>query len=171
MLGSSTGGVQFAVENGLAFVFAAQINADLAVPVLKMYKERFRPSKYFQEPKSLMSIGVFTAETEEEARYIAEPSLLMWTMLATGRRFKSFPSARAANDYNYSTQEKAIRQMQLNKFVIGTPDQVAEKLTNWSNETGVDEIIIADSYPDITSRKNAYRLLAKEMGLSGASDR
>ena len=38
----------------------------------------------------MMSIGVFVAETEEEARYIAEPSILMWTMLATGRRFKSF---------------------------------------------------------------------------------
>ena len=72
MLGSSTG-VQFAVENGLAFVFAAQINA--AVPVLKMYKEKFRPSKYFQEPKSMMSIGVFTAETQRSC-YIAEPSLL-----------------------------------------------------------------------------------------------
>lgn len=165
MLGSSTGGVQFAVENGLAFVFAAQINAELAVPVLKMYKEKFRPTKYFQEPKSMMSIGVFTAETEEEARYIAEPSLLMWTMLATGRRFTSFPTANFANNYDYSPQEEAIRQMQMNKFVIGTPEQVAERLTRWSHETGVDEIIIADSYPDIASRMNAYRLLAKEMGL------
>ncbi|NLJ01239.1 MAG: LLM class flavin-dependent oxidoreductase [Bacteroidales bacterium] len=165
MLGSSTGGVQFAVENGLAFVFAAQINAELAVPVLKMYREKFKPSKYYQEPKSIMSIGVFTAETEEEARYLAEPSLLMWTMLATGRRFKSFPSTRFAHDYHYSTQEKAIRQMQLNKFVIGTPERVAERLTELAKEAEIDEIIIADSYPEVGARKKAYELLAKELNL------
>jgi len=165
MLGSSTGGVRFAIENGLAFVFAAQINAELAVPVLKMYREKFKPSKYYQEPKSIMSIGVFTAETEEEARYLAEPSLLMWTMLATGKRFKSFPSTRFAHDYHYSAQEKAIRQMQLNKFVIGTPAQVAERLTELANETEVEEIIIADSYPEIKARKKAYELLAKELNL------
>ena len=52
MLGSSTGGVKFAIENGLAFVFAAQINAELAVPVLNLYKEKFQPSKYYKEPKA-----------------------------------------------------------------------------------------------------------------------
>ena len=66
MLGSSTGGVKFAIENGLAFVFAAQINAELAVPVLNLYKEKFKSSKYFKEPKSMMSIGAFVAETERK---------------------------------------------------------------------------------------------------------
>ena len=115
-----------------------------------------------------MSTSLFTAETEEEARYLAEPSLLMWTMLATGKRFKSFPSTRFAHDYHYSTQEEAIREIQLNKFVIGTPEQVAEQLTVLAKEAGIDEIIIADSYPEIEARKKAYQLLAKELGLSGA---
>ncbi|MFA5650056.1 MAG: LLM class flavin-dependent oxidoreductase [Proteiniphilum sp.] len=167
MLGSSTGGVRFAIENGLAFVFAAQINAEMAIPVLKIYRNEFKPSRYYQEPKSILSIAVFTAETEEEAHYLAEPSLLMWTRLATGRfnSLTSFPSTRFANNYHYSPQEEAIRQMQRNKFVIGTPEQVAERLTELANQTGVDEIIVADSYPEIEARKKAYRLLAKEFDL------
>ena len=50
MLGSSTGGVEFALTKGLPFVFAAQINADLAVSALTMYRRRFKPSEYLQEP-------------------------------------------------------------------------------------------------------------------------
>lgn len=53
----------------------------------------------------------------------------------------------------------------MNKFVIGNPAQVAEKLTDWANKTGVDEIILVDGYHDMEARKKGYSLLAKEFGL------
>lgn len=165
MLGSSNGGVKFALDKGLGFVFAAQINADMAIPVLMFYKENFKPSKYFIEPKSMMSISVFTAETEEEAQYLAEPTLLMWTMLGTGKRFTKFPTIKQAADYPYTIHELAVREQQMNKFVIGTPTQVAEKLYNWSKKTDVDEIILVDGYHDMKVREKGYTLLAKEFGL------
>ena len=165
MLGSSNGGVKFALDRGLGFVFAAQINADMAEPVLNFYRENFKPSKYYSEPKSMMSISVFTAETEEEAQYLAEPTLLMWTMLGTGKRFTKFPTIEQAANYNYSLQEMAVREQQMNKFVIGTPSQVAEKLYAWSKRTGVDEIILVDGYHDMKAREKGYTLLAKELGL------
>lgn len=165
MLGSSTGGVQFALDKGLGFVFAGQINAELAVPVLNLYHEKFRPSEYYSEPEGKLSIIVFTAETEEEAQFLAEPTLLMWTLLASGKRFKTYPTTLDAQTYPYTIQERAIREQQLSKFVIGTPAQVAEQLQEWSRKTKVDEIILVDGYPDLSSRKKGYTLLAKEMGL------
>ncbi|MDD4777914.1 MAG: LLM class flavin-dependent oxidoreductase [Fermentimonas sp.] len=165
MLGSSNGGVKFALDKGLGFVFAAQINADMAVPVLKFYKENFKPSKYYSEPKSMLSISVFTAETEEEALYLAEPTILMWTMLGSGKRFTKFPTIKQATEYSYTTHELIIREQQMNKFVIGNPAQVAENLTNWANKTGVDEIILVDGYHDMEARKKGYTLIAKELGL------
>lgn len=140
MLGSSTGGVQFAIEKGLPFVFAAQINAELAVPVLKMYRQRFRPSVYLQEPKSMLSIMVFTAETDEEAYYQAAPAILHWTLLTTGKTIVN-PTFEEALSYKYSLQEEAVKERIMQKFVIGTPDKVAEELSQWANETMVDEII------------------------------
>lgn len=165
MLGSSNGGVRFALDKGLGFVFAAQINADMAIPVLKFYKENFKPSKYYSKPKSMMSISVFVAETEEEAQYLAEPTLLMWTMLGTGKRFTKFPTIKHATDYKYNIQEMSVRQQQMNKFVIGTPSQVANKLYDWAMKTDIDEIILVDGYHDIEARKKGYTLLAKEVGL------
>lgn len=53
----------------------------------------------------------------------------------------------------------------MNKFVIGTPTQVAEKLYNWSKKTDVDEIILVDGYHDMKVREKGYTLLAKEFGL------
>ncbi|MDD2315019.1 MAG: LLM class flavin-dependent oxidoreductase [Proteiniphilum sp.] len=165
MLGSSGGGVQFALEKGLGFVFAGQINAEMAVPVLKYYRDNFKPSIYYDEPRSILSISVFTADTEEEANYLAAPTLLMWTLLSTGKRFKSFPTSKEANDYPYTLQEKAIREQQLSKFVIGTPGKVAEQLHDWADKTGVNEIMLVDGYAEMEARKNGYALLAKEFGL------
>lgn len=166
MLGSSMGGVQFAIQKGLAFVFAAQINAGMAEEVMQLYREQFRPSKYYDQPKAILSISVFTAETEEEAYYQAAPTLLMWTMLATGRRFKSFPTLDEANSYPYTLQEIAIRDQQMNKFVIGTPVQVADQLHQLVKKTGADEIIMVDGYPEIGARRKAYTLLADQFNLS-----
>ncbi len=164
MLGSSTGGVQFAIEKGLPFVFAAQINAELAVPVLKMYRQRFRPSVYLQEPKSMLSIMVFTAETDEEAYYQAAPAILHWTLLTTGKTIVN-PTFEEALSYKYSLQEEAVKERIMQKFVIGTPDKVAEELSRWANETMVDEIIIFDLYSQMEGRRKGYSLLARELGL------
>lgn len=166
MLGSSTGGVQFALEKGLGFAFAGQINPEMAIPVLKYYRENFKPSKYYREPKSIFSIIVFTAETDEEALFYAAPALLMWTLLATGKRFKVFPTSKAANDYPYTLQEKSIRQQQMSKFVIGSPGKVAEQLHDWAKKTGVDEIMLVNGYAEMEAREKGYTLLAKEFGLT-----
>ncbi|MFA6751280.1 MAG: hypothetical protein WCR81_03725 [Fermentimonas sp.] len=77
----------------------------MAVNVLKFKKENFKPSKYYSEPKSMLSMSVFTAETEEEALYLAEPTVLMWTMLGSDKRFNKFPTIKQANEYSYTTDE------------------------------------------------------------------
>ncbi len=166
MLGSSTGGVQFAIQHGLPFVFAAQINAPLAEEVLKKYRQHFRPSNYLSEPKSILSIIVVTAETDEEALQLAELAILYWVMLMTG---KITPNSSLASfeqqDYKYSAAELVVRKQVLQKFVIGSPGKVAEQLSEWAKRTEVDEIMILDMYPEINSRKKSYQLLAKEFGL------
>lgn len=63
-------------------------------------------------------------------------------------------------------QEKAIRDQQMNKFVIGTPEHVADKLHQWAAKTGADEIIMLDGYPEMNARRKAYTLLARQFGLN-----
>src|SRR5699024_5079904 len=44
MLGSSDGGMQIASQLGVGFAFAGQINPEWAIPMLKKYREKFKPS-------------------------------------------------------------------------------------------------------------------------------
>jgi luciferase family oxidoreductase group 1 len=165
MLGSSQGGVQFATEKGLGFVFAAHLAPKLAIPVLRFYKNNFNPSAFMKEPNSILAIGVITAETEEEAKYLAGPLELTWARMATGSRDLSFPTLEEASKYVYTPQEEAARQYNKDRFVIGNAANVAEKLKRMANEALVNEIMIADFYPDQASRLKGYQLLAEEFDL------
>ena len=70
MLDSSTGGVQFAMSEGLGFAFASHLAPHLATQVLRGYRNNFKPSKYLSEPKGITTISA----TDEEARYLLDLS-------------------------------------------------------------------------------------------------
>jgi luciferase family oxidoreductase group 1 len=161
LLGSSQGGVQFAIDKGLGFVFAAHLAPRLAIPILRFYRENFKPSIYLNQPKSMLAIGVITAETEEEAKYLAGPVELMWARMATGSRDLSFPTMEEASKYVYTPQEEEARQYNKDRFVIGSVANVAEKLKRLAKDAIADEIMIADFYPSQESRLKGHQLLAE----------
>lgn len=165
MLGSSEGGLHFALEKGLGFVFAAHLAPQLAIPVLRAYRSKFKPSSYLNEPQSMLATIVITAETEEEARYIAGPAELMWAQMSTGTRNLTFPTPEEAKNHAYTPHEELARERNKERFVIGNVGQVAEQLHQIAKASLVDEIMIADFYPNQESRKKGHELLAKELGL------
>jgi luciferase family oxidoreductase group 1 len=166
MLGSSEGGLQFAVEKGLGFVFAAHLAPQLAIPILRSYRKDFKPSLYMKEPKSILAIGVIVAETEEEAKYLAGPVELTWARMRTGSSNLSFPTLEEAESHIYTPEEKEARDANKDRFVIGSVNDVAVQLRQIAKAALVDEIMIADFYPSQESRLKGYQLLAKEFDLS-----
>ncbi|MFP5165761.1 hypothetical protein ACUUYQ_21475 [Bacillus halotolerans] len=96
MLGSSEGGLQFAVEKGLGLAFAAHLAPHLAISILRSYRKDFRPSVYMKELKSILAIGVIVGETEEEAKYLAGPEELSWARMSNGSSNLSFPTSEEA---------------------------------------------------------------------------
>ena len=165
MLGSSNGGVQFAIEEGLGFVFAAHINPELAIDTLRRYNEEFRPSKYLEAPKGIYSTIVITAETDEEAEYLAGPIELFWARLQNRDIHSSFASAEEAANHNYSSAELTAKEYNKDRFIIGGIKTVADKLRRIADEALVDEIMIMEAYPDTTSSKRAYELFSEEFNL------
>ncbi|WP_175074318.1 LLM class flavin-dependent oxidoreductase [Terribacillus sp. AE2B 122] len=165
MLGSSEGGLQFALEKGLGFVFAAHLSPHLAIPILRAYKSDFKPSPFLDEPKSMLATIVITAETEEEARYLAGPAELLWARMSTGSKNLTFPTLEEAQNHSYTLEEEAAKVRNKERFVIGSTEKVADKLYKTAKASLVDEIIIADFYPNQDSRLRGHGLLAKELGL------
>ncbi|MCY7782755.1 MULTISPECIES: MsnO8 family LLM class oxidoreductase [unclassified Bacillus (in: firmicutes)] len=165
MLGSSQEGVQYAIQQGLGFVFASHLAPNLAVPVLREYREKFVPSKYRQEPKSILTSIVITAETEEKAQELAKPVEIMWARMMTGITNLPLPSVEEAKKYKYTFAEEQARLHNRNRFVIGSVDRVVAKLKEMAAETQVDEIMLADFYPNQEARIKAYSLLADAFDL------
>ncbi len=85
LLGSSDFSAQLAAKLGLGFAFAHHIQPSPAIAALRMYRDYFRPSKYFAEPKALVAVSVVCAETEERAAEIARPCGVGPPQVATGK--------------------------------------------------------------------------------------
>ena len=167
MLGSSTGGVEFAINEGLGFVFASHLAPHLAIPVLRAYRNNFKPSTLMSEPKSILSTILITAETDEEANYLAGPVELYWARLHTGDIHSPFPTLEEASTHVYSANENMARVQNKDRFMIGSIQTVAKKLRHLAKETMVDEVMMMEFYSDSTASQKAYRLLAEEFDLKG----
>jgi luciferase family oxidoreductase group 1 len=165
MLGSSEGGLQFALEKGLGFVFAAHLAPQLAVPMLRAYRSSFKPSSYLSEPRGMLATIVITAETEEEAKYIAGPAEFMWAQMSTGVKNLTFPTPEEVKNHIYTPEEERAKERNKERFVIGSVEQVAEQLYQIAKASLANEIMIADFYPNQESRKKGHELLANELGL------
>ena len=167
MLGSSTGGVEIAINEGLGFVFASHLAPHLAIPVLRAYRNNFKPSTLMSEPKSILSTILITAETDEEANYLAGPVELYWARLHTGDIHSPFPTLEEASTHVYSANENMARVQNKDRFMIGSIQTVAKKLRHLAKETMVDEVMMMEFYSDSTASQKAYRLLAEEFDLKG----
>lgn len=166
MLGSSDGGMQIASQLGIGFAFAGQINPDLAVPMLKQYRENFKPSQYLSEPYSMLAIIVVCADTDEEAADIAGPAELQWVRWMTGQYKSSPPTLEEARAHKYTAEESLVREQNKGKFIIGSVESVKEQLEQVAEESEVDEVIIANMISDKEARHKSYSLLAKSFNLS-----
>ena len=120
MLGSSTGGVEFALNEGLGFVFASHLAPHLAIPVLQFYRNNFKPSTLRSKPKSILSTILITAESDEEANYLAGPVELFWARLHTGDIHSPFPTLEEASTHVYSANENMARIQNKDRFIIGS---------------------------------------------------
>lgn len=165
MLGSSDGGVQFAIEEGLGFVFASHINPGLAIDTLKRYHNEFKPSENLPKPKGIYSGIVITAETDEEAEYLAGPIELFWARLQNRDLHSPFATIEEAANHNYSSAELSAKEYNKDRFIIGGIKTVAEKLRAIADEAMVDEIMIMEAYSDTEASKKAFELLSNEFNL------
>lgn len=166
MLGSSDGGMQIASQLGIGFAFAGQINPDWAVPMLKKYRENFKPSQYLSQPYSMLAIIVVCAETDEEAADIAGPAELQWVRWMTGEYKSAPPTLEEARSHTYTKEETLAREQNKSKFIIGSPESVKEQLEKITEEAEADEIMIANMITDKEARHKSYSLLAEAFDLS-----
>jgi luciferase family oxidoreductase group 1 len=160
LLGSSGFSSQLSAELGMGFAFAHHINGNFAIPAMRLYRERFKPSAEFPQPHAILAVSVICADTDTEAEELALSVQYAFLRLQTGRSgpLASPAEVRAANLTEVERmQMDAIRA----RHFAGSPATVHEQLLPLIEQTQADELMILTMVHDHAARKHSYDLLAE----------
>ncbi len=164
MLGSGIHGAVYAAELGLPFSHAYFISADGSEDAAAEYRTRFKPSAACPRPRMSLGVAALVGETEEEAQRLAASRNLWVVRLLSGRPIP-FPSPEEALAQPLSPQEEKLLATVSKRSIVGTGEQVRERLTALAEAHGAEELVVVTITYDYASRLRSYELLAKAFGL------
>ena len=156
LLGSSDFSARMAAANGFGFAFAAQINPQIAVPALRLYREEFKPSPELAAPYSILSHAVLCAEDEASARRLAAPARLAFRRLRMGT---PGPIPTVAEALDELGEEALTSRSQ--RVIVGTGEQVRDGLEEMREAGRADEVMVLTTVHDHADRRRSYELLGE----------
>ncbi|MBV9561237.1 MAG: LLM class flavin-dependent oxidoreductase [Bradyrhizobium sp.] len=157
---------------GHAIFVAARIGTlpELA-PLVRNYREAYRAAGHGGAGEVYLRVPVYIAETEEQARREPEQSV-MHLFRSIGERLEASATLSGAR----AIEQRAERGQRLqtvayddalrDKMIVGTPDQVVEKLRRLDEEIGLDGILAELNPGSLIPHAlvmNALRLLCQEV--------
>jgi luciferase family oxidoreductase group 1 len=159
LLGSSTFSAQLAGLRGLPFAFAYHFSAEHAEPAMRLYRQRFTPSKQWPRPRSMLTVSVMCAETSARATELAQPMALAWVRIRSGR-MGPIPTIDEATRHPWTAAERAVADAYTGTQVIGDPTQVRAGLRRLVDRHSPDELMILTITHGFADRVRSYELLA-----------
>ncbi|WP_340105189.1 LLM class flavin-dependent oxidoreductase [Rhodohalobacter sp. 8-1] len=160
ILGSSTDSAFLAAELGLPYAFASHFAPQQLLPAIRIYRERFKPSKQLSEPYVMPCINVIAADTDAEANYLSTSMLQMFMGVVTGDR-KPMPPPVDDMSSIWSPQQQMMVQQMLACSFIGSRETVRADLDEFISRTSADELMIASYIYDFDQRLKSHRLIAE----------
>ena len=162
ILGSSLYGAQLAAGLGLPYAFASHFApADLRA-ALATYRASFRPSAQLAAPYAMVGVNAVVASSDDEARRLFTSVQQGFANLLRGARGRLQPPIDDIESY-WTPAEKAHASRMLACSFVGSPATVHAGLTELSEATGADELIVAAGIFDQAARLRSYELLASVM--------
>lgn len=160
ILGSSTYGAQLAAHLGLPYAFASHFAPQQLMAALQLYRQNFRPSAQLDQPYAMAGFNVFAAEDEAEAHLLASSWQQSFVRLRTGMPGRLPPPVEGYRT-RIGPAENALLDSVLSCSAIGTRAQVAARMQEFVQQTGVDELIVASGIYDHAARLRSYAIAAQ----------
>ncbi|PWC33495.1 LLM class flavin-dependent oxidoreductase [Azospirillum sp. TSO35-2] len=162
LLGSSLFSAQLAAMLGLPFAFASHFAPDMLMEALAIYRARFEPSATLAKPHAMVAVNLFAADSEAEARRIQSSAQQQFANLRRGTPGKLPPPIDDIETYWQHPGEKAMVERALGSVAaVGTPDQVAARLSEIIAATQADELILAGQIFDHAARLRSFQIGAE----------
>ncbi|WCB94015.1 hypothetical protein DSM104299_02743 [Baekduia alba] len=170
LLGSSPQSAIWAAELGLPYAFADFI-APQNEAIAADYRARFQPSERLRDPQTTVAAWVLTADTAEEARYLATSSRMAFKMLRRGRLIP-VPTPEQAVRFLESEGEDPLTpnpSAATRRTIVGGVDQVRAQVEQLADDYGADEVVVVTITHDHAARRRSYELLADAFDLPRAA--
>jgi luciferase family oxidoreductase group 1 len=163
MLGSSGYGAQLAAHYGMPYSFAHFItDGEGCADALQLYRHLFQPG-LIDKPQASICVWALAADTEEEAWRLFASRERARVDRQTGRFGPLLPPEQAQREF--TPAEEAYRQGLRRKAMVGTGEQVLERLQALAEELALEELVVITWTWDPAAQRRSYELLAAAAGL------
>ncbi|HLT85542.1 MAG TPA: LLM class flavin-dependent oxidoreductase, partial [Phototrophicaceae bacterium] len=158
ILGSSLFGAGLAAALGLPYAFASHFAPAALHEAIALYRRAFEPSEQLAEPYVIAAYNVIAADDQADAERQAQE--VMRSRVALILRPGTEYTDEQADALLRSPQAAHLHQM-MTYSAVGTPDLVRAKVTEFAEQTGADELIVAHQGPRVEDRLRSAELLAE----------
>ena len=159
ILGSSLFGAQLAAMLGLPYAFASHFAPGQMMQAIEIYRETFKPSAQLAKPYVTLGYNVFAADSDGEAAVLATSMQQAFVNLRSGRPTQLPPPVPGFYE-QVGPAERALLDSVLACTAIGAPNTVREKMAEFVERTGADELMITSQMHDHQHRRRSYELTA-----------
>ncbi|MDO8300380.1 LLM class flavin-dependent oxidoreductase [Lacisediminimonas sp.] len=165
ILGSSDYGAQLAAHFGLPYAFAYFFSDGRGVEqALQLYRRNYRPSERFPVPVATICVWALAADTEEQARHLLKTREHWRVGFEQGLRLPLI-SPEAADRLVYAEADLGRIAALRRRAMVGTGEQVLEKIQVLGEQLGLDEMVINTWAFDPMARRRSYELIARAAGM------
>jgi len=158
ILGSSTDSARLAAQMGLPYVFASHFAPTYMEDALAIYRNRFQPSEYLEEPYVIVGLNVIGAESDEEAD---RQETTMQQFFLNVIRGTQNPLSPPVDDMDkiWRPAEKQAASTMSSMTLKGSKDTIRKQLTSFQEKYDVDEIMAVSYIYDRDKQKRSYEIL------------
>jgi luciferase family oxidoreductase group 1 len=157
ILGSSLFGAQVAAGLGLPFSFASHFAPAMMDDAIAIYRDRFRPSEFLDQPRVMLGVNLVAADTDAEARLLASSGRQSFASLRSGR---PIPLPPPSKEWERDPGERSDASNQARVSFVGSLDTIRPQVQAFLDRTRADELIIVSHIYDHQARLHSYELAA-----------
>jgi luciferase family oxidoreductase group 1 len=167
-------GLTVAAELGLPVIVGGPLLGVAGDPApglaaLARYRDDYRPSAGAPEPRVAISLDVLVADSEERARDLVLPEAWAMARARTTGVFPPLEPVAAIRAQTVTAPQRRYVAETTAAAIAGTPDQVAERLTDLLTRTGAAELVTSSSTYDRAALADSDAALAELFGRAPAA--
>jgi alkanesulfonate monooxygenase SsuD/methylene tetrahydromethanopterin reductase-like flavin-dependent oxidoreductase (luciferase family) len=163
--GSNATSGSLAAEKGMGLAVALFINPEASTEAVRHYRENFRPSKEFPEPRVMIAVNAVIAATTEKLQEQKKTSDFLRIMRDSGRYPASVPAPEAMTRVQFGANEKSHLERIANREVVGLPSEAKKQVLERVKKYEADEVMLTMITHKLADKIESFRLLAEVFGL------